>query len=137
MEISFVSGGICAPSDRRTLAVDSTSADCSIPRIRDSPLPRAPQMSERCEMDLSPGTRTVPRAFIEASAPKPLHDPFFHRGISRSQASAVKGVSVRPNLLRLVARPARLQLHSGSPGASPRFLYKSPLARDRTPAFLA
>jgi hypothetical protein len=40
--------------------VEWTSADSRIARTRDVPSARALQMSERCEMDLSPGTVSSP-----------------------------------------------------------------------------
>ena len=49
-----------APSARMALAVLSTSSPSSRPEIRVSPTARAPKISARCEIDLSPGTRTRP-----------------------------------------------------------------------------
>ena len=48
------------PSARSTPAVEWTSADSRIPVTRDSPSASAPKISERCEIDLSPGTRSSP-----------------------------------------------------------------------------
>jgi hypothetical protein len=56
--------GILTPSARRTLAVEWTSADSSIDVIRERPRARAANIRERCEIDLSPGTRIVPWRFI-------------------------------------------------------------------------
>src|SRR6185503_10895620 len=71
--------GILTPSARRTLAVDRTSADSRIPEICDSPLASAPRIRARCDIDLSPGTRIVPRAVISASLRELWHCPSCHR----------------------------------------------------------
>ena len=49
-----------APSARMALAVDSASSPSSIPVIRVSPTVMAPRISDRSEIDLSPGTRMRP-----------------------------------------------------------------------------
>ena len=49
-----------APSARMALAVLMTSSPSSRPVIRVSPTASAPRIRERCEIDLSPGTRTRP-----------------------------------------------------------------------------
>src|SRR5690242_18347502 len=49
-----------APSARMDLAVLRTSSPSSRPEIRVSPTASAPRISDRCEIDLSPGTRTFP-----------------------------------------------------------------------------
>ena len=49
-----------APSARIALAVLSTSSPSSSPEIRVSPTESAPRIRARCEIDLSPGTRTLP-----------------------------------------------------------------------------
>ena len=49
-----------APSACIDLAVLSTSSPSSRPEIRVSPTASAPKISARCEIDLSPGTRTFP-----------------------------------------------------------------------------
>ena len=49
-----------APSARIDLAVLSTSSPSSRPEIRVSPTASAPRIRARCEIDLSPGTRTLP-----------------------------------------------------------------------------
>src|SRR6185312_16005604 len=49
-----------APSARIALAVLSTSSPSSRPEIRVSPTESAPRIKARCEIDLSPGTRTLP-----------------------------------------------------------------------------
>src|SRR3954468_21814664 len=54
-----------APSARMALPVLRTSSPSSSPKIRVSPTASAPKISARCEIDLSPGTRTRP-----ASAPE-------------------------------------------------------------------
>ena len=53
-----------APSRRMAAAVFSTSSPSSRPWMTVSPTATAPSISDRCEIDLSPGTRMVP-----ASAP--------------------------------------------------------------------
>ncbi len=50
----------CAPSAATALAVLSTSSPSSRPLMRVSPTASAPNISARCEIDLSPGTRTRP-----------------------------------------------------------------------------
>ena len=50
----------CAPSARTALAVLSTSSPSSRPLMRVSPTASAPRIRARCEIDLSPGTRTRP-----------------------------------------------------------------------------
>src|SRR5438128_2069916 len=50
------------------LPVLSTSSPSSRPEIRVSPTPRAPKMRARCEIDLSPGTRTRPLSAPERRA---------------------------------------------------------------------
>ena len=49
-----------APSARMALAVLRTSSPSSRPEIRVSPTASAPKIRARCEIDLSPGTRTLP-----------------------------------------------------------------------------
>src|SRR5229473_190852 len=49
-----------APRARMALAVLSTSSPSSRPETRVSPTASAPRISARCEIDLSPGTRTRP-----------------------------------------------------------------------------
>ena len=49
-----------APSARKAAAVHSTSSPSSRPRTVVSPSARAPNISARCETDLSPGARTRP-----------------------------------------------------------------------------
>ena len=49
-----------APSACMDLAVLSTSSPSSRPEIRVWPTASAPRISARCEIDLSPGTRTLP-----------------------------------------------------------------------------
>ncbi len=49
-----------APSARIALAVSSTSSPSSSPVIRVSPTAIAPRISDRCEIDLSPGTSATP-----------------------------------------------------------------------------
>src|SRR5262249_32888029 len=49
-----------APSARIDLAVLSTSSPSSRPEIAVSPTDSAPRIRARCEIDLSPGTRTLP-----------------------------------------------------------------------------
>src|SRR6185312_4740097 len=49
-----------APSARMDLAVLRTSSPSRRPEIRVSPTESAPRMRARCEIDLSPGTRTFP-----------------------------------------------------------------------------
>ncbi len=49
-----------APSARKAFAVLRTSSPSSKPLIRVSPTARAPRMSARIEIDLSPGTRARP-----------------------------------------------------------------------------
>ena len=51
-----------AEGARIAAAVDSTSSPSSRPEIRLSPTANALSISDRCEMDLSPGTFTVPRS---------------------------------------------------------------------------
>src|SRR6185312_10020167 len=48
------------PSARIAFAVLSTSSPSSRPEIRVSPTESAPRIKARCEIDLSPGTRTLP-----------------------------------------------------------------------------
>ena len=55
-----------APSARTALPVLSTSSPSSKPLIRVSPTASAPRISARCEIDLSPGTRTRP---LQRAAP--------------------------------------------------------------------
>ena len=55
-----------APSWRQACAVRSTSSPSSRPSIFVSPMERRPRIRARCEIDLSPGTRTRP-----SSAPAP------------------------------------------------------------------
>ena len=50
----------CAPSARNALAVLRTSSPSSKPLIAVSPTASAPMIRARCEIDLSPGTRTRP-----------------------------------------------------------------------------
>ena len=49
-----------APSACMDLAVLRTSSPSSRPEIRVSPTESAPRIRARCEIDLSPGTRTLP-----------------------------------------------------------------------------
>ena len=58
--LSGPSRSIRAPRARIASMVDRTSADSSSPVTRERPDATAPSMSARCEMDLSPGTRTSP-----------------------------------------------------------------------------
>src|SRR5688500_10812786 len=60
MRIAGPISGRLAPSARRAPAVERTSAPSSTPRTRDSPSASAARMRARCEMDLSPGTRSEP-----------------------------------------------------------------------------
>ncbi len=53
---------IGAPSACSALAVSSTSSASSSPVSRVTPVAKAPSISARCEIDLSPGTRTRPRS---------------------------------------------------------------------------
>src|SRR4029079_18803043 len=79
-------GGTETPSDRSTPAVECTSADSRILLTRDSPVPSAPKMSARCEIDLSPGTRNEPDTLIEGASPASSRGLFSRPGISRSPA---------------------------------------------------
>src|ERR1043166_2225970 len=74
-EKSAESVGIAAPRWRRTDAVDWTSADWRMPRIRELPSLIAANISARCEIDLSPGTRMLPCTRIIGSP-----QPTFERG---------------------------------------------------------
>ena len=56
-----------APSARMALAVLSTSSPSSSPEMRVSPTVSAPKMRARCEIDLSPGTRTRPLSGARAA----------------------------------------------------------------------
>src|SRR5580693_7794595 len=58
-----------APSARIAAAVHSTSSPSSRPVISVRPTARAPSISERCEIDLSPGTRIVPVSGALARTP--------------------------------------------------------------------
>jgi hypothetical protein len=51
---------ISAPIARNAAAVASTSSPSNRPRISVRPIARAPNISARCEIDLSPGTDIVP-----------------------------------------------------------------------------
>ncbi len=51
-----------APRAATARAVLITSSASSSPRMRVRPVARAPRISARCEMDLSPGTRTRPKS---------------------------------------------------------------------------
>ena len=83
--ITGLNGGIATPNARSTPAVEWTSADGRIFRIRDRPLANAAQMSARCEMDLSPGTRTASATpfVIGATVPASSRDPFSRRDTSQ------------------------------------------------------
>jgi hypothetical protein len=52
---------ICAPIARMAAAVAKTSSPASKPEILLVPTASALNISARCEMDLSPGTLSVPR----------------------------------------------------------------------------
>src|SRR5215207_2070080 len=67
--MSGATAGTSAPSARRTPAVARTSAESRTPRTRPAPVASAPRISARWEMDLSPGTRTVPAT---VTLPQPL-----------------------------------------------------------------
>jgi hypothetical protein len=83
IRISPDSSGIAAPSARNTPAVDRTSSESRMPATRDSPSARQARISERCEIDLSPGTLTAPETVNEAKTLAPSPRPFFRRGTSR------------------------------------------------------
>ena len=60
IRITWANGGICTPSSRNTVAVERMSSASRMPRISDSPSASEERISERWEIDLSPGTRMVP-----------------------------------------------------------------------------
>jgi hypothetical protein len=53
-----------APIERSTLAVDLASSEQSAPPITEAPGARAANISERCVILLSPGTRWVPMTAV-------------------------------------------------------------------------
>src|SRR5207244_12572132 len=61
---SILKSSITTPSDLMHEAVDCTSAPVDSPRTRLSPEAIEPNISARCEMDLSPGTVIAPSSFL-------------------------------------------------------------------------
>ena len=81
-----------APSARSTFAVLSTSSPSSNPPMRVAPTASAPRISARCEIDLSPGTRT-----------RPLSGPS-RRAVSGAGSLCIGIKSSRRRLSRAAAR---------------------------------
>ena len=90
------------PSARTAASVDSVSPERPQPSTRTSPSQRAPTSSARCEIDLSPGTRTWP---VSAAAGATFTRP----GCSRRRPS-----TPAPRAPRRRAPPARARSRAAS-----------------------
>ena len=73
------------PSACSALAVLSTSSPSSRPAMRVRPVASAPNISARCEIDLSPGTRTRPEA--PATWPRPAA-----RGVRATRGASLASI---------------------------------------------
>ncbi len=125
-----------APKACIALPVSSTSCPSSSPVIRVSPTASAPRISARCEIDLSPGTSTLPRsgppasARIGPAAPCPAMPrlPAKSRALLRNRDARVHAAAgsrddpAAPRSAASTARPAapsRPRRASSAPNAAP------------------
>ena len=99
-----------APSACMDLAVLSTSSPSSRPEIVVWPTESAPRIRARCEIDLSPGTRTLPvRAPLERAS----------SGVGRSAS--------RSEWVKIVSSRARGRYHIGNAASRRRQMRAKPL----------
>ncbi len=68
-----------APSAAMTSAVSRASSPSSSPLMRVSPTASVPKIRARCEIDLSPGTRTRPLSGPRAARGQRLQDGVIHK----------------------------------------------------------